>query len=85
MTERTKALRTTDVTENLVGESLLFCLVEKEKFRECMHGILHMEQNFKGEFLQSVFQVHPLLIQAFCLFVFSLFVSLQGLIYASEP
>lgn len=41
----------------------------REKFRECMHGILHMEQNFKGEYSSRLFLCVPLLIQgSVCLF-----------------
>lgn len=44
-----------------------------------MHGILHMEQNFKGEYSSLSFHVRPLLIQAglvcwfVLLFAFSFF------------
>lgn len=49
MTEKTKALRTTNVTK-IKFDGCCYLIGRREKFRECMHGILHMEQHFKGEY-----------------------------------
>lgn len=55
----------------------------REKFRDCMHGILHMEQNFKGEYSSLLFLCVPLLIQGsvcllLLLFFFVVFFFVQG-------
>lgn len=55
-----------------------------------MHGILHMEQNFKGEYSSLSFLVRPLLIQAgllfmFCCFLFFFSNSPQMLLHSPNP
>lgn len=52
--QKTKALNDNEYEEDFSLRIIVICLSQREIFREGMHGILHMEQNFKGEY--SVYQ-----------------------------
>lgn len=72
--KKTEALKDNKCDEEFQSENRCYLFGCREKFRDCMHGILHMEQNFKGEYSSLLFLCVPLLIQgSVCLFFSLLF------------